>query len=90
MYMISTGQKYQSFVYDIKQRPACKILYLICNKLYFTGPIQLSYNYNYGLFSKEYFGDKMVLLNDPDKVKKDGELAFISALWFWMTPQVRF
>lgn len=51
------------------------------------GPIQLSYNYNYGLFSKQYFGDKMILLNDPDRIKKDGELAFISALWFWMTPQ---
>ena len=30
----------------------------------------------------------MILLNDPDRVKKDGELAFVSALWFWMTPQV--
>ena len=53
-----------------------------------SGPIQLSYNYNYGLFSKMYLGDKMILLNDPDRVKKDGELAFVSALWFWMTPQV--
>jgi len=51
------------------------------------GPIQLSYNYNYGLFSKQFLGDKMILLNDPDKVKKDGVLAFSSGLWFWMTAQ---
>jgi hypothetical protein len=54
---------------------------------YGRGPKQLSYNYNYGQFSQDYFGDKEVLLQDPDRVARDSVLAFASALWFWMTPQ---
>lgn len=48
------------------------------------GPIQLSYNYNYGFFSTVLGID---LLADPDAITRDGVLAFRSALWFWMTPQ---
>lgn len=51
------------------------------------GPIQLSYNYNYGLCSDVLYGDSSVLLNDPDKVEQDGVLGFMTGIWFWMTPQ---
>ena len=48
------------------------------------GPIQLSWNYNYGLAGKAVGLD---LLSDPDLVKNDGSVAWMTALWFWMTPQ---
>ena len=55
------------------------------------GPIQLSYPTNYGPFSEYIYGDKMVLLNNPGLVVPDkpeeAVLAFMSAIWFWMTPQ---
>ncbi|NSL90137.1 hypothetical protein ECE50_025100 [Chitinophaga sp. Mgbs1] len=51
------------------------------------GPIQLSYNYNYGQASELLFGDKNVLLANPEKVIQDGVIAFQTGLWFWMTPQ---
>jgi hypothetical protein len=54
---------------------------------YGRGPIQLSWNYNYGQFSKFIFNDKNVLINNPDTIQKDGVLAFKSAIWFWMMPQ---
>jgi len=50
------------------------------------GPIQLSWNYNYGQISQALYGDKSILLNNPDMIFV-GENAFLSALWFWMTPQ---
>ena len=54
---------------------------------YGRGPIQLSWNYNYGQFSKFLFNDADILLNNPDLVQQDGVLAFKSAIWFWMMPQ---
>jgi basic endochitinase B len=48
------------------------------------GPIQLSWNYNYGAFGAALGLD---LLGDPDLVTSDGEIAFRTALWFWMTAQ---
>lgn len=51
------------------------------------GPLQISWNYNYGQFSESYLKNKQVLLNDPALVIKDGVLSFASALWFWTTPQ---
>lgn len=51
------------------------------------GPIQLSYNYNYGPASEFIFGDKQILLDHPEKVIEDAALAFQTAIWFWMTPQ---
>ncbi|GEM_PF-286145 len=54
---------------------------------YGRGPIQLSWNYNYGQFSKFFYDDETVLLNNPDKILNEGPLFFQSALWFWMTPQ---
>jgi len=51
------------------------------------GPIQLSWNYNYGLFSEMVLGDKEILLNNPDLLTTDAELSFAAAIWFWVTPQ---
>lgn len=48
------------------------------------GPIQLSWNYNYGQMGEVLGAD---LLNNPDLVKSDGVIAFQTALWFWMTSQ---
>lgn len=48
------------------------------------GPMQLSWNYNYGAAGQALGLD---LLNNPDLVKTDGAIAFSTALWFWMTPQ---
>ena len=54
---------------------------------YGRGPIQLSWNYNYGQFSKFLFNNATILLNNPDSIQQDGVLAFKSAIWFWMMPQ---
>ncbi|XP_059623392.1 endochitinase-like [Cornus florida] len=54
-------------------------------KKYFgRGPIQISYNYNYGPAGKVIGSD---LLNNPDLVATDPTISFKTALWFWMTPQ---
>lgn len=54
---------------------------------YGRGPIQLSWNYNYGQFSKFLYNDISILLNNPDLLQQDGVLSFKSAIWFWMMPQ---
>ena len=60
----------------------------VAGKYYYgRGPKQLSWNYNYGQFSEAWFGSKDTLLLHPELLAEDGELAFASALWFWMTPQ---
>jgi chitinase len=48
------------------------------------GPMQLSWNYNYGAAGEALNVD---LLNNPELVKSDGVISFLTALWFWMTPQ---
>ncbi len=54
-------------------------------KKYFgRGPIQLSYNYNYGQAGAALGVD---LLNNPDLVGSDPVISFKTALWFWMTAQ---
>ena len=53
---------------------------------YGRGPIQISYFYNYGNFSDFYFNNN-TLVNTPELLEQDGELALLSAIWFWMTPQ---
>jgi len=53
---------------------------------YGRGAKQLSWNYNYGPFSKVMYGDKSVLLNNPEKVADEGWLAIASAFWFYTTP----
>ncbi len=50
------------------------------------GPIQLSWNYNYGIFSLLLYGDSR-LVTQPELILSDGSLAIMSAIWFWMTPQ---
>jgi len=46
------------------------------------GPIQLQWNYNY-----KDFGDFMNLdlLNNPDLITQDQDLAWHAVFWFWMT-----
>ncbi|GAB4813821.1 hypothetical protein N2152v2_000867 [Parachlorella kessleri] len=46
------------------------------------GPIQLSYNYNYGPAGKALGVD---LLAKPELVSSNSVLSFKTALWFWMT-----
>lgn len=48
------------------------------------GPIQLSWNYNYGQ-AGEALGEP--LLAQPELVATDGAIAFRTGLWFWMTAQ---
>ena len=47
------------------------------------GPIQLSWNYNYGACGTAIGKD---LLHQPELVSTDSAISFITALWFWMTP----
>jgi Chitinase class I len=48
------------------------------------GPLQLSWNYNYGACGHAIGKD---LLNQPELVSTDSSVTFMTALWFWMTPQ---
>jgi hypothetical protein len=56
-------------------------------KYYGRGPIQLSYNGNYGYASDCIFGNKNILLSKPELVETDPVTAFKTAIYFWMTPQ---
>jgi len=56
-------------------------------KYYGRGPMQLSYNGNYGYASDCIFGNKNVLLNNPELIETDPVVAFETAIYFWMTPQ---
>ncbi|MQL84243.1 hypothetical protein Taro_016742 [Colocasia esculenta] len=48
------------------------------------GPIQLSWNYNYGPAGMALGFDG---LRNPEVVANNSVVAFQTALWFWMTPQ---
>lgn len=48
------------------------------------GPIQLTGRDNYTKFSMETFGDGQIV-DSPDAVAHDKEVALKSALWFWKT-----
>ena len=52
------------------------------------GPMQLSWNMNYGLLSQVLYADKNILLNNPDILAHEGNLGIVAAIWFWMTPQL--
>jgi len=54
---------------------------------YGRGPIQISWNYNYGAASAAILGSPTTLLDNPDMVLQNGVVAFQTALWFWMTAQ---
>jgi predicted chitinase len=58
-------------------------------KYYGRGPMQISYNGNYGYASDCIFGDKKILLNNPGLVETDPVVAFKTAIYFWMTPESR-
>lgn len=53
-------------------------------RYYGRGPMQLTWNYNYGQCGRAIGAD---LLNNPDLVSNDAVIAFKAAIWFWMTPQ---
>ncbi|KAF6172465.1 hypothetical protein GIB67_006978 [Kingdonia uniflora] len=53
-------------------------------KYYGRGPIQISWNYNYGQAGRAIGID---LINNPNIVATDPTISFKTALWFWMTPQ---
>ncbi|XP_060667439.1 endochitinase-like [Ziziphus jujuba] len=53
-------------------------------KYFGRGPIQVSWNYNYGECGRAIRVD---LLNNPDLVATDAVISFKTAIWFWMTPQ---
>lgn len=56
----------------------------VCNpqKKYFgRGPIQLSWNFNYGPAGRSLGFDG---LNSPESVGSDPVLSFKTALWYWM------
>ncbi|CAI0410750.1 unnamed protein product [Linum tenue] len=48
---------------------------------YGRGPLQLTWNYNYGLFGKE---NRLDTLKNPDLVSRNGVVAWRASLWFWM------
>lgn len=50
-------------------------------KYYGRGPLQISWNFNYGPAGKNIGFDG---LRDPDKVAQDPTISFKTALWFWM------
>jgi len=50
------------------------------HKYYGRGPMQLSYNGNYGYASDCIFGDKKMLLNNPGLVETDPVIAFETAI----------
>lgn len=63
---------------------------------YGRGIIQLSWNYNYGPFSNwlydngfmsDVITDRNILLSRPDYVATHADMAMLSGIWFWMTPQ---
>lgn len=56
-------------------------------KYYGRGPMQISYNGNYGYASDCIFGNRHVLLDNPALVENDPVVAFKTAIYFWMTPE---
>ncbi|MDN3579827.1 chitinase [Mucilaginibacter flavus] len=70
------------YISDSDEYPAVK------GKTYYgRGPMQLSYNGNYGYASNIIFGDPKILLNKPELVETDPVVAFKAAIYFWMTPE---
>ncbi|XP_051133254.1 chitinase 5-like [Andrographis paniculata] len=51
-------------------------------KYYGRGPLQLTWNYNYGAAGRSIGFNG---LGDPDIVARDAVISFKTALWFWMT-----
>lgn len=72
----------RTYVSDSDEYPPVK-----GQKYYGRGPIQLSYNGNYGYASDCIFGNKHILLDSPALVETDPVVAFKTAIYFWMTPE---
>ncbi|XP_057837546.1 chitinase 4-like [Cryptomeria japonica] len=54
----------------------------VAGKGYFgRGPIQLSWNFNYGPAGKDIGFDG---LNEPEKVAQDAAISFKTSVWYWM------
>jgi len=57
---------------------------------YGRGPLQLSWNYNYGRFSNIFapsaYDAMNYLLAQPELVQEDSYLAFAAGIWFYMSP----
>lgn len=53
-------------------------------RYYGRGPVQLSWNYNYGPAGRAVGFDG---INNPDIVANDATVSFKTAVWFWMTAQ---
>ncbi|MCL7052337.1 hypothetical protein MKW94_008068 [Papaver nudicaule] len=51
---------------------------------YGRGPIQISWNYNYGQAAQAL---QVGILTNPDLVAQDPIISFKTAFWFWMTSQ---
>lgn len=51
-------------------------------KYYGRGPLQISWNYNYGPAGEEMGFDG---LNSPEIVAIDATISFKTALWYWMS-----
>jgi chitinase len=51
-------------------------------KYYGRGPLQISWNFNYGPAGQSIGFD---LLGNPDKVAQDPVISFKTALWLWMS-----
>ena len=52
------------------------------------GPIQFTWNYNYGAMSEVLYGNNnYTLLENPSILVTDAVISYRSALWFWMTVQ---
>ena len=82
--LIHEGNTSLPYVLDNEDYPAVP-----GQKYYGRGPMQLSYNGNYGKISDFLFGDKKVLLNNPALIETNPVIAFKTAIWFWMTPDNR-
>lgn len=76
------GDTSNNYIAQNEEYPAAK-----GKKYYGRGPMQLSWNGNYGYASHCIFGNKEKLLNNPELIEQDAVIAFKTAIYFWMTPQ---
>ncbi|MCO5554569.1 hypothetical protein L7F22_008099 [Adiantum nelumboides] len=74
------------YVEEIDKSTYCEVsAQWSCNadkQYYGRGPLQLTYNYNYGAAGQALGFDG---INNPDIVAQDPKISFETALWFWMT-----
>jgi len=72
---------------DANCGPSCDVYPPVPDIKYIgRGSKQLSWNYNYGMYSQIMAGGKDTLLKNPEKVLNKDHI-ITSGLWFYMTPQ---